>query len=161
MTSTIWIDKCRARAHFSTSETHLCRQAWSESASEHVENSFGSASVERECISALRICVWDDRRRARAHSSTPDMHLGRQASSESAFQHSGYAFGTTGVERERISVCAKWSLNSGAPWGQTQTVVTIRCRSWPGVVRFRWAKQMLSFNSVAWRHAPPPSPPLK
>ena len=37
--------------------------------------------------------IWIDRRRARAHLSVSETRLGRQASSESAFQNSGDAFG--------------------------------------------------------------------
>ena len=63
---------------------------------------FGSTGVERERIRAYRKRVWIDRRRARMRFSTPETHLDRQASSEGVFQHSRNAFGSTGVERERI-----------------------------------------------------------
>ena len=39
--------------------------------------------------------------------SVSETRLDRQASSESAFQHSGDAFGSTGAERERISAFPK------------------------------------------------------
>ena len=35
-------------------------------------------------------------------SDKKEMHLGRQASSESTFEHRGHAFGSTGVERDHI-----------------------------------------------------------
>ena len=63
--------------------------------------------VERERICAYRKRVWIDRRRARAHFNTPETHLDRRAPSEIAFQHSRNAFGSTGVERERIWECQK------------------------------------------------------
>ena len=82
------------------------------SASEYIGNAFGSAGVERERIWAHRKRILIDGRRARAHLSTLETHLDRQASSESAVcksiasaklthEHTRYAFGTTGVERER------------------------------------------------------------
>ena len=72
------------RASFGTPEMHLGRQASSESAFERIGNAFGSTGVERERISTLRKRIWIDRRRARASFGNPEMHLGRQASSESA-----------------------------------------------------------------------------
>jgi len=99
--SSIWIDRRRARAHLSVSETRLDRQASSESAFQHSGNAFGSTGVERERISALPKCIWVDRRRAGAHLSVSERHLDRQASCESAFQDSGNAVGSTGVDRER------------------------------------------------------------
>ena len=83
------------------------RQASSESAFERVGNAFGSTGVERERISELKKRIWIDGRRARAHFSTPEMHLARQASSESAFESVRKAFGSTSVERKRISAIPK------------------------------------------------------
>ena len=76
----IWVDRRRARSHFSTPNMHF---------------------VERELVSALRLCVGDDRHRARARFGVLEMYFDRRASSESAFEHTGNAFGSTGVERER------------------------------------------------------------
>ena len=58
-----------ARAHLSTSETHLYRQASSEFAYEHVGNAFGLTSAQRGRVRALRKRIWMDKRRARAHLS--------------------------------------------------------------------------------------------
>ena len=84
----------------SVSETHLDRQASSESAFQHSGNAFGLIGADRERISALPKCFWVDRRRAGEHLSVSERHLDRQASSESACQDSGNAFGSTGVDRE-------------------------------------------------------------
>ena len=100
--SSIWIDKRRARAHLSVSETRLDRQASSESACQHSGGAFGLTGAKREHISAFPKSIWLDKRRARAHLRVSERHLDRQASSESLFQQSRNAFGTTGVERERI-----------------------------------------------------------
>ena len=53
----------------------------------HIGNAFGSTSVERERIYAHRKRVWIDEDRARAHLSSSETHLDRQASSESASEH--------------------------------------------------------------------------
>jgi len=92
----------RTRMHLKTLETHLDRQASSESATEHIENTFGPTGVERERIWAHRIRIWIDSCRARAHLSIWKTHFGRRASSESAFEHIENAFGSTIVEREHI-----------------------------------------------------------
>ena len=86
---------------------HLDRQASSESAFARIGNAFGSTGVERELISTLRKRIWIDGRRARSHFSTHEMHLARQASSASAFGSARKAFGSSGVERERMSIFRK------------------------------------------------------
>ena len=43
-----------------------------------------------------------DQRRARAHLTTSESHLDRQASSQSSLEHIGNAFESTSVERERV-----------------------------------------------------------
>ena len=58
-----------ARVHLKIWEAHLDRQASSESAPEHIENTFGSTGVERERIWAHRTRIWIDSRRAREHLS--------------------------------------------------------------------------------------------
>ena len=83
------------------------RQASSESAFERIGNAFGSSGVERERISKLRRRIWIDGRRARAHFSIPEKHLARQAPSASAFESVRKAFGSTNVERKRISAIPK------------------------------------------------------
>ena len=113
--SSIQVDKRRARAHLSVSETHLDRHASSESTFHNSGNAFGSTGVRRERISALPKCIWVDRRPARAHLNVSDRHLDRQASRGSAFQHSGNAFGSTGVGRERLSALPKCCLLYTSP----------------------------------------------
>ena len=99
-----WRSSKLVRCQFATFVfEHLDRQASSESAFERIGNAFGSTGVERERISTLLKRIWIDRRRARSYFSTPEMHLGRQASSGSAFECIRKAFGSPGVERERMS----------------------------------------------------------
>ena len=58
------------------------------------------------------LSIWIDRRRARAHLRVSETRLDRQASSESSFQHSGNAFGSTGAERERSEQKSFWAIRS-------------------------------------------------
>ena len=119
LSTNIWVERRRVRAYLSTWETHLDRQASSESAFERIRNrldrqvssesafqhsgdAFGSTGAERERISAFPKSIWLDKRRARAHLRVSERHLDRQTSSESVFHQSRNAFGATGVERERI-----------------------------------------------------------
>ena len=84
----ILINRRRARAHFSVSEKHLDWQASSKSASQHSRNAFGTTSVKRERVWAYRKGILIDRRQARAHLSTTQRHLDKQASSESTSERS-------------------------------------------------------------------------
>ena len=72
--------------------------------------------------------IWVDRRRARAHLSVSDKHFDRQASSESAFQYSGNAFGSTAVDREhccarRELICIALVNRVAAPFRLTKQVL--------------------------------------
>ena len=128
----IWIDRRRARAHLRVSETRLDRQASSESSFQHSGNAFGSTGAERDRISALTKCIWLDRRRARAHLGVPERHLDRQASSESACQYSGNAFGSAGVDREHCCARREFYLycfgqQSDGPFRSTKQVLLAFC----------------------------------
>ena len=111
---------------------HLDRQASSESSFQHSGNAFGSTGAERDRISALTKCIWLDRRRARAHLGVPERHLDRQASSESACQYSGNAFGSAGVDREHCCARREFYLycfgqQSDGPFRSTKQVLLAFC----------------------------------
>ena len=89
--------------------------------------------------------IWIDGCRARALLSTHETHLGRRAQSESTFEHTEEAFGSTGVEREQI-----WTYNKNKrePIGNTIRSTSVERKRFWTYRRRAWGSTNGAFRST-------------